>query len=471
MDDSLMAEVAQLASQGVVQPIDFINKYDISELEQAMMYMSKGVHMGKIVVTFNDPKAVLRVNPSVPRPTFDPHATYVLAGCLGGVGRSIATWMVDRGARTLAFLSRSGWKHSGASAIVETLRGRGVAIAVVACDITRRDDVLNAVEQIARIGKPIKGVMQAAMVLEDVMFETMTFEQMQYVISPKVHGTLNLHEATLQHQLDSFTMITSLVPYIGTATQTSYGAANAFQDAFARYRLAHSLPAQSISLGLVSDVGVAGAREDLQRSIQRNGIYGNTVAEIVQQVEMAFTSDDAVGGVTQDPLSSGHLLTGLAPKKLFELDGGGAATEFIWSADPRMQGIAQAVQDHHDTIHGSNATAQHSSSSAATSAKDLRALAQSLQNNPDAGAEDRLRGTVKGAISQRLAKLLYVSVDDLDGTKDVASYGIDSMIAAELRNWLMKMFRLDISFLELVGKDMRVDNLVDAAYCSLTAPE
>jgi hypothetical protein len=77
---------------------------------------------------------------------------------------------------------------------------------------------------------------------------------------------------------------------------------------------AYTLFQQSISLGLVSDVGMAGAREDLQRSIKRDEIYGNTVAEIVQLGELVFTSGHADGGVTQDPLNSGHLLTGLASK-------------------------------------------------------------------------------------------------------------------------------------------------------------
>jgi len=53
----------------------------------------------------------------------------------------------------------------------------------------------------------------------------------------------------------------------------------------------------------------------------------------------------------------------------------------------------------------------------------------------------------------------------------VASYGIDSMIAAELRNWLMKMFRLDLSFLELVGKGRQVDDLVGMACRSLIAAD
>jgi len=434
-----------------------------------MKYISKGVHLGKIVVTFADPDAVLRVKPSVPRVVFDPQATYILAGCLGGVGRSIATWMVDRGARSLSFLSRAGWKHSGASAIVKVLRGRGVAVTVIRCDVANSHDVHCAVNQISKIGKPVKGVMQAAMVLEDVAFERMTFQQMQSVLMPKVQGTINLHEATLHHKLDFFTMTSSVVPYVGTATQASYGAANAFQDAFARYRLALDLPAQSISLGLIVDVGVAGIREDLQRSINRNGIYGNTISQIMQLLDVVFVSDQAGKSADPDPLSSGHVLTGFEPIKLSELDNNGAAADFTWSADPRMQRVAQAVQDYYGIVSGSNATAQRNSSAASITAAELRDMARIVHESTDTAAEQRLGKVVQEAVMQRLGKLLFVSADDLDAAKDVASYGIDSMIAAELRNWLMKMFKLDLSFLELMGKGMRVEDLVDLACRSLVA--
>lgn len=110
---------------------------------------------------------------------------------------------------------------------------------------------------------------------------------------PKVQGTINLHEATLHHKLDFFNMTSCVVPYVGTANQASYGAANAFQDAFARYRLARNLPVQSISLGLIVGVGVAGVREGLQRSIKRNGIYGNTISRILQLIDVVFVSDQA----------------------------------------------------------------------------------------------------------------------------------------------------------------------------------
>lgn len=170
-------------------------------------------------------------------------------------------------------------------------------------------------------------------------------------------------------------------------------------------------------------------------------------------------------------MSSGHVLTGFAPIKLFELDNNGADTEFTWSADPRMQRVAQAVQDYYDIVSGSNATAQRNSSAASITAIELRDMVQRVHKRTDTTAEQRLRKIVQEAVMQRLGKLLFVSADDVEGAKDVASYGIDSMIAAELRNWLMKMFRLDLSFLELVRKGTRVEDLVDLACRSLVAQE
>jgi NAD(P)-dependent dehydrogenase (short-subunit alcohol dehydrogenase family) len=41
-----------------------------------------------------------------------PEAYYLIAGGLDGIGRSIARWLVDRGARHLILLSRSGPKQA-----------------------------------------------------------------------------------------------------------------------------------------------------------------------------------------------------------------------------------------------------------------------------------------------------------------------------------------------------------------------
>ena len=56
-----MAQVNDMFRVGIVKPIDHIRTFDISELEQAMIYFANGNHMGKVVVTFDKPEALLKV--------------------------------------------------------------------------------------------------------------------------------------------------------------------------------------------------------------------------------------------------------------------------------------------------------------------------------------------------------------------------------------------------------------------------
>ena len=67
---------------------------------------------------------------------FDPDATYVISGGLGGLGRSMARWMADRGARNLILLSRSGATRDSAKELVEDLEAANVKVATPACDVS-----------------------------------------------------------------------------------------------------------------------------------------------------------------------------------------------------------------------------------------------------------------------------------------------------------------------------------------------
>lgn len=72
-------------------------------------------------------------------------------------------WMISRGARNFVFLSRSGADKPEAAALAADLRRMaGVTIQIVRGDVTKRQDVAAA---IAEAKHPIKGVVQAAMVL------------------------------------------------------------------------------------------------------------------------------------------------------------------------------------------------------------------------------------------------------------------------------------------------------------------
>ncbi len=83
-------------------------------------------------------------------------------GGLGGLGRSISTWMVQRGARRFVFLSPSGGKKRAAQSLLDDLERIGVQATVVGGDVCVYEDVKRAV---SAAKSPIRGVIQAAMVL------------------------------------------------------------------------------------------------------------------------------------------------------------------------------------------------------------------------------------------------------------------------------------------------------------------
>lgn len=96
---------------------------------------------------------------------FDSEATYVLSGGLGGLGRSLSQWMVDHGAKNLAFFSRSGASKPDAQAVLEKLARDGVRAVAYACDIGNPEQVERAVEKCKQEMPPIRGLIQAAMSL------------------------------------------------------------------------------------------------------------------------------------------------------------------------------------------------------------------------------------------------------------------------------------------------------------------
>jgi NAD(P)-dependent dehydrogenase (short-subunit alcohol dehydrogenase family) len=95
------------------------------------------------------------------------NATYVIAGGLGGLGRSIVKWMADRKARHFLLLSRSGADGSStARDFIEEMKARGVHILAPRCDVTDEQTVAAVIRECNQNMPPIKGCIQGSMVLK-----------------------------------------------------------------------------------------------------------------------------------------------------------------------------------------------------------------------------------------------------------------------------------------------------------------
>jgi len=102
--------------------------------------------------------------PSNTRKLLSADGCYVLVGGLGGIGRTLASYLLDQGARNIVILSRSGMRHHEAARTVAQLQERGANVMIKQCDVSDKEQVAAVVESLAAVG-PVKGVIQGAMVL------------------------------------------------------------------------------------------------------------------------------------------------------------------------------------------------------------------------------------------------------------------------------------------------------------------
>lgn len=117
----------------------------------------------------------------LPTYSFDPNASYLIAGGLGGLGRSIARWMASRNAKHLILLSRSSTHSPAAQALLDELRAKGVNLATPPCDVSNRTSLISALAEARKTMPQIKGCIQGSMVL-------------------KVHPTLTTSRPLAAHQ-------------------------------------------------------------------------------------------------------------------------------------------------------------------------------------------------------------------------------------------------------------------------------
>jgi D-arabinose 1-dehydrogenase-like Zn-dependent alcohol dehydrogenase len=132
-----------------------------SDVRDAFRFMQGGQHIGKIVITMPE-EPELQSTQSKPEITLRDDRSYLLVGGLGGLGRAVATWMVQHGARHLIFLSRSAGDVSSTAAFQEELGAQGCTVQFVAGSVVKIDDVQQAVMN-ARM--PIAGAINMSMVL------------------------------------------------------------------------------------------------------------------------------------------------------------------------------------------------------------------------------------------------------------------------------------------------------------------
>jgi hypothetical protein len=259
----------------------------------------------------------------------------------------------------------------------------------------------------------------------------MTYDSWKTSISPKVYGTINLHRALADIDLDFFVCTSSTSGILGTPGQANYAAGNSFLDSLARHRVALGKRGASLVLPMVQGVGVVAENPEIEAALRRKGIYGIDETHLLESFEAAMMTQTSAA-------PADHIIVGLDPSKLQKSLSEADVTDSFWVEDSRFKSILQTIDS------------TKSSENGGSGFTILKAIheAKSLQEAID---------TVIEHFTNKLSRLLLLELDVFEPEViPIADYGLDSMIGAELRNWIFKEYALDIPFQQLLGPSLTI---------------
>ncbi|GIZ43160.1 hypothetical protein CKM354_000639800 [Cercospora kikuchii] len=406
----LWDDVSKLINGGALRPVQPIQQFTFSEIEKAFRYMQTGKHMGKVVLRVDDADVVPAV-PRTPKVGIVADATYIVAG-LGGIGREIGRWLAEKGAKHLVFLSRSAASGAENKAYVEDLRKTYSTNAIAFdCDVGNRAALQAVLGNISHL-PPIRGCVTGAMVLKDTLFDSMTADDLRIPVGPKVHGTWNLHEL-LPQELDFFVMLSSLAGVMGHRGQGNYGCGNIFQDYFASYRRSLGLRAMTIDIGYLLSVGFVADNDQYVDHVKAMGLKVMHNSDLHGLIATAIEGSDA---------HPAQVMCGLPYNEY--------SPQWYWMDDNRFAGLRN--------LHGGK-------SSTASSATELK---DELSRCADLSTAVEL---ISNAMAERLARLMMIPAADVDVNKPLSAYGVDSLVAVEVRNWIAKQMLVEVSVFEIMA--------------------
>ncbi|NEY35539.1 SDR family NAD(P)-dependent oxidoreductase [Streptomyces sp. PRKS01-65] len=300
-------EVCRRVTDGRYRPLPH-QVHPAGAVSEAFRSLRHSQHLGKIVIELGESVPVEQpVDPADP----DACATYLVTGGLSGLGAALAEHLVRRGARHLLLVGRRGADSPEAPALLRRLTAAGARVTALAADVADREAMRRAIRDADDAGHPVRGVLHAAMVLDDALLAQQTPARFEAVLHPKVRGAAVLSELTRDRELDFFHVCSSVATLGGNKLQGAYVAANAYLEALVRQRRAHGLPGSAHVLGGVGETGFV-VRTGFEQTLHRMGFGSVTPAEIWQAFErqLRHGPDVAVFGRV-DWERMGQLLAGL----------------------------------------------------------------------------------------------------------------------------------------------------------------
>lgn len=245
----------------------------------------------------------------------------------------------------------------------------------------------------------------------------MTHDDYTQVIEGKVQGGWNFHQALLSTPLDFFVAISSAAGAVGNRGQAAYSAANTFLNALVQHRLALGLPASSLDLTAVSDAGYLA--DDLAKAAE---VARNLGSDTICEAEVLALLEASITGKLAS--CDNHTITGMRITSTLRP---------FWTEDAKFKAMRLAAEE---------AAALDASANAVVS---FNAALKSAKTQAEAE-----EAVCKGLVD-KISTVLMLDAEDMDVTRSLSHYPLDSLVAIEIRNFITREFEANLQVLELLS--------------------
>ncbi len=318
---------------------------------------------------------------------------YLITGGVGGLGiifaRDIAHKVKNA---TIILTGRSPLSEEKQEKLKE-LESLGIRTEYKQVDVIQKKAVADLIKDIQKKFGSLNGIIHAAGVNRDNFIIKKTKDELLEVLAPKVTGLVNLDLASKDLSLDFFVLFSSIAGSLGNLGQIDYSAANAFMDAYAKYRndlvVANQRQGQTLSINwpLWKDGGMHVDEETEKMMLQNTGMM-----------------------VMQASTGIGVLYEGLASGK-----------DQIMMVEGKLERMKEKLLSNQQS-------------------KAPVAAASSMEIDTS-----NMLDKVQETLMQAVSNLIKVNIGDLDVDAELSEYGFDSIMFTEFTNKLNQEYTLELT--------------------------
>ncbi len=385
--EQLFADVMARFTAGDYQPLP-LTEFTAEETIGAFRYMSQRKNVGKVVVSLAEKK---RNDVTANASPIHKQGSYLITGGLGALGLKLAAWLAKQGAGGLVLMGRRAPNDAQCAAIRE-FEAAGARVHCLQADAAQSQALQEALKLLPKELPPIRGVFHAAGVLDDGLLVEMSLDRLERTWQPKLAGAMSLHTALVDQPLDFFVLFSSVATVLGSPGQANYSASNGALDGFAAWRRGQGLPATTINWGPWADSGMA-AEAGRDSAVQSKGM----------ELLPADASLELLGKLLE-----------VQPSQAIVMDA-------RWEAMSKLLAGRKAplLADLLVTTSGDTTRSR---------------VDREMRERLIAAPPEMRRVELEAFVQQELARVMSVDAAQLEIQQPLSAFGIDSLMALELKN-------------------------------------